>query len=59
MTEDVEKLRFNRCIAHIYELANALSDAIGDVTSPQALTPDLRLGLARGRQTFWCSSSIR
>ncbi len=31
VTEDVEKLRFNRCIAHIYELANALNDAIGNI----------------------------
>ena len=30
--EDVERLRFNRCVAHIYELANALSAAIGAVT---------------------------
>ncbi|GGH33596.1 leucine--tRNA ligase [Alsobacter metallidurans] len=30
--EDVERLRFNRCVAHAYELANALSAAIGAVT---------------------------
>ena len=24
--EDVERLRFNRCVAHLYELANALQD---------------------------------
>jgi leucyl-tRNA synthetase len=45
VTEDVEKLRFNRCIAHIYELANTLGDAIGDVSSPAALTPDLTWAL--------------
>ena len=45
VTDDVEKMRFNRCIAHIYELANALNDAIGNVTSPQALTPDLAFAL--------------
>jgi leucyl-tRNA synthetase len=45
VTEDVEKLRFNRCIAHIYELANALNDAIGNVASAQALTPDLTFAL--------------
>ncbi len=27
--EDVERLRFNRCVAHIYELANALQTALG------------------------------
>src|SRR5215208_6055988 len=26
VSEDVEKLRFNRCIAHVYELANTLND---------------------------------
>ncbi|MGL5115333.1 MAG: leucine--tRNA ligase [Beijerinckiaceae bacterium] len=29
VTEDVERLRFNRCVAHIYELANAISNALG------------------------------
>jgi leucyl-tRNA synthetase len=27
-TEDVERLRFNRCVAHVYELSNALSAAL-------------------------------
>jgi leucyl-tRNA synthetase len=26
--EDVERLRFNRCVAHIHELSNALNDAL-------------------------------
>lgn len=26
--EDIERLRFNRCVAHIYELANAIGDII-------------------------------
>ncbi|HZL60912.1 MAG TPA: leucine--tRNA ligase [Pseudolabrys sp.] len=29
VSDDIAKLRFNRCVAHIYEFANALSDAIG------------------------------
>jgi leucyl-tRNA synthetase len=29
--EDIERLRFNRCVAHAYELANALSGAIGAI----------------------------
>ncbi|WP_460449851.1 leucine--tRNA ligase [Alsobacter sp. SYSU BS001988] len=33
--EDVERLRFNRCVAHAYELANALSSAIGAVDSAE------------------------
>ncbi|MGD9920032.1 MAG: leucine--tRNA ligase [Pseudorhodoplanes sp.] len=40
VSEDIEKLRFNRCVAHIYECANALSAAIGDVSSPADMTPD-------------------
>jgi leucyl-tRNA synthetase len=31
VSEDIDKLRFNRCVAHIYEFANALGDAIGNV----------------------------
>jgi leucyl-tRNA synthetase len=31
VSEDIDKLRFNRCVAHIYEFANALSDAIGQI----------------------------
>jgi len=45
VTEDIEKLRFNRCVAHIYELANALSDAIGDISSPAEVTPDFAFAL--------------
>jgi leucyl-tRNA synthetase len=40
VSEDVERLRFNRCVAHIYELANALGAAIGNVESDRNLTPD-------------------
>jgi leucyl-tRNA synthetase len=39
VSDDIAKLRFNRCVAHIYEFANALSDAIGSVET--APTPDL------------------
>ena len=31
VSEDVERLRFNRCVAHLYELANALQDLLGDL----------------------------
>src|SRR5262249_4901076 len=31
VSDDIDKLRFNRCVAHIYEFANALSDAIGNI----------------------------
>jgi leucyl-tRNA synthetase len=31
VTEDIEKLHFNVCVAHIYEFANALNGIIGDI----------------------------
>ncbi len=34
--EDIERLRFNRCVAHVYELANALSAAIAATEAPVA-----------------------
>src|SRR5690606_31115123 len=40
VSEDIEKLRFNRCVAHIYECSNALSAAIGDIAAPADLTSD-------------------
>ena len=42
VTDDVEKLHFNVCVAHIYEFANALGAAIGDIDGEDKLTPDLR-----------------
>jgi len=43
VSEDVAKLRFNRCVAHIYECANALSEAIAGAQS--APTADLAWAL--------------
>ena len=43
VTEDIAKLRFNRCVAHIYECANALSDAIGEAET--APSPDFAWAL--------------
>src|SRR5579864_1287023 len=37
--DDVEKLHFNVCVAHIYEFANALTAAIGDIDSHE-IAPD-------------------
>ena len=30
VSEDIEKLRFNRCVAHIYEFTNALQAVLAD-----------------------------
>jgi leucyl-tRNA synthetase len=43
VSDDIAKLRFNRCVAHIYECANALSDAIGGAET--ALSPDFAWAL--------------
>ena len=43
VSDDIARLRFNRCVAHIYEFANALSDAIGEVET--APSPDLAWAL--------------
>jgi len=43
VSEDIEKLRFNRCVAHIYEFANALSETIG--AAETAVAPDLAWAL--------------
>jgi len=38
--EDIEKLRLNRCVAHIYEFANALQASFTAVASNGGVTPD-------------------
>ncbi len=43
VSDDIAKLRFNRCVAHIYECANALSDAIGSAET--APSPDFAWAL--------------
>ena len=43
VSDDIAKLRFNRCVAHIYECANALSDAIG--AAETAPSPDFAWAL--------------
>jgi len=50
VSDDIEKLHFNVCVAHIYEFANTLGAAIGDIgadggkngASGPAITPDFR-----------------
>jgi leucyl-tRNA synthetase len=43
VTDDVEKLRFNRCVAHIYELSNALSLVLAK--SDDVHSPDMTIAL--------------
>src|SRR5579862_1403216 len=43
VSDDIDRLRFNRCVAHIYECANALSEAIGSAET--APSPDFAWAL--------------
>ena len=43
VSDDISRLRFNRCVAHIYEFANALSDSIGSAET--APSPDFAWSL--------------
>ena len=47
VTDDIEKLHFNVCVAAIYEFANALGAAIGDIDSEEWGDRRLPLGDAR------------
>jgi leucyl-tRNA synthetase len=46
VSDDIERLRFNRCVAHVYELANTISAVIGDVDDSNAVTPDFAWAMA-------------
>ena len=45
VSEDIEKLRFNRCVAHIYELANALQTAIAGIKGNGVLPSDFAFAM--------------
>ena len=52
VSDDISKLRFNRCVAHIYEFANALSDAIGSAET--APSPDFAWALREAGDILVC-----
>jgi leucyl-tRNA synthetase len=47
VTDDMEKLHFNVCVAHIYEFANALNTIIGDIGAVE----EAQAGAASSAQT--------
>jgi leucyl-tRNA synthetase len=47
VADDIEKLHFNVCVAHIYEFANALTTAIGAIENP-SIAPDMRWAMREG-----------
>jgi leucyl-tRNA synthetase len=42
VSDEIEKLHFNVCVAQIYEFTNALGNAINDAAERGEMTPDLR-----------------
>jgi leucyl-tRNA synthetase len=42
VSDEIEKLHFNVCVAQIYEFTNALGDAINDAAAEGTIAPDLR-----------------
>jgi leucyl-tRNA synthetase len=49
--EDIQRLRFNRAVAQIYDLANKLSAAVGAVESPE-IGDDLRFAFREAADIF-------
>ena len=49
VSDDIPKLRFNRCVAHIYELSNALQASLTARAAERRHQPGLRRGGARSR----------
>jgi len=43
VSEDIERLRFNVCVAHIYEFARSLQAVVTD--SPKPIAPDLKFAV--------------
>jgi leucyl-tRNA synthetase len=48
--EDIERLRFNRCIAHSYEFANALGSAIAKAQKADKVLPHMAFALREAAQ---------
>jgi leucyl-tRNA synthetase len=46
VSEDIEKLRFNRCVAHIYEFTNVLQAVLAEAGATPAPAPELAPDLA-------------
>jgi leucyl-tRNA synthetase len=49
--DDISRLRFNRAIAHVYDLTNKLSAAIGAIESPE-ISPDQRFAFREAADIF-------
>lgn len=52
VSEDIEKLRFNRCVAHIYDLSNSIQDALNQLTK-KGSEPHLDAALSEAAQILF------
>jgi leucyl-tRNA synthetase len=60
VTDDIEKLHFNVCVAHIYEFANALNAIIGDIGAQSGAPSDAQKGAdPRPQQDSGASPDLR
>jgi leucyl-tRNA synthetase len=48
VSEDIERLRFNVCVAHVHEFARSLNLVLTD--SPKPITPDLKFAVREAAQ---------
>jgi len=51
VSKDIEELRFNRAIAHIYEVVNAVTGILGE-TSDGSVAPDMAWALREAAETI-------
>ena len=54
VSQDVEKLRFNRCVAHIYEFANALQASLTALGGKSPAEPTMAWALREAAETLVC-----
>jgi len=50
VSDEIEKLHFNVCVAQIYEFTNALGDAINDAAEAGDVAPDLRWAIGEAAE---------
>jgi leucyl-tRNA synthetase len=50
VTDDIEKLHFNVCVAHIYEFANALNAMIGEIGQETGQETGTETGTSKGSE---------
>ncbi|MBX6426111.1 MAG: leucine--tRNA ligase [Variibacter sp.] len=54
VSEDIERLRFNRCVAHIYEFANTLQGALAGLGGNGEVAPDMAWAVREAADILVC-----